>query len=69
MARHPRHLFAEPLHYGIINYKGFFARRFERLNRLVSDLFMILSPIQVFPIHRVIERILAHRVLQTFPRK
>jgi hypothetical protein len=30
---------------------------------------MILSPIQVFPVYRVIEHILAHGSLQAFPRK
>jgi len=41
----------------------------KSLNRLVRDLFMELTPIQVFPVHRIIEHILTHGALQAFPRK
>ena len=69
MARYSGHLFTKPLLHGTIDNIGFFAGRFKCLNRLAGDLFMILSPIQVFTVHRVIENILAHTALQAFPRK
>jgi hypothetical protein len=58
------HLLAKPLLYRIINHIGFFGGCLKRLNRLVSKLFMEFTPIQVFPVHRIIEHILTHRTLQ-----
>jgi len=69
MARYPRYFLAKTLRHSIIDNLGFFAGRLKRLNRLLSNLFMEPTPIQVFPVHRIIEHILAHGVLQAFPRK
>ena len=53
----PRHLLAKLLLYRIINHIGLFTGCLKRLNRLVSNLFMEFTPIQVFPVHRIIEHI------------
>jgi hypothetical protein len=69
MARYARHLFAKPLGNGVIDHKGFFAGRFKGLGGLGSSLTMEVSPIQIFPVDRVIEDIFAHETLQAFPSK
>ena len=69
MARYARHLFAKPLGNGVIDHKGFFAGRFKGLDGLGRGLPMKVSPIQIFPVDRVLKDILAHGTLQTFPSK
>ena len=63
MARYARHLFAKTLSDGVIVHLGFFAGRFKGLDSLDSCLPVKVLPIQIFPVDRVIEDILAHVAL------